>query len=166
MRYKRRLLGDSNVALIKVSTLSSFTQGVPNNPVNEIKKEHHLQILIISIFLVALVALVLAISWVSVHRNHIGTYIISGNRNVEMIDDVGLRTFTYVELAQATNEFEKELKEKHVAFLSKNKIILVVKRLEKELARMREFQTEMKVIVKIYYCNLVRLLGYCFEGSK
>ncbi|CAA2986123.1 G-type lectin S-receptor-like serine threonine-kinase LECRK3 [Olea europaea subsp. europaea] len=172
LRYGRRLQGDSNVALIKVGTRSSFTQGVPNNSVNEVVKKRRLDnFLIISISLVALAALILAISWVYVHQNHVGTYMISNNRNVEMIDDVGLRAFTYAELVQATNEFKEELGRGasgtvYKGILSNNETIVAVKRLEKELAGMREFQTEMKVIGKTYHRNLVRLLGYCFEGSE
>ncbi|CAI9777580.1 unnamed protein product [Fraxinus pennsylvanica] len=98
LRYGRRLQGDSNVALVKVSTRSSFTQGVPNNSDNEMKKERHLDIFIIGTSLVALAALILAISWVYVHRKHVGTFMISNDENVEMIDDVGLRAFTYAEL--------------------------------------------------------------------
>lgn len=171
LRYGRRDQGDSYIALVKVSTRSSFTQGVPNNSANEIKKVCRLDILIIGISLVALAALILAISWVYVHRNHVGTYMVSNNRNVEMIDDVGLRAFTYAELVQATNEFKEELGRGasgtvYKGILSNDKIIVAVKRLEKELAGMREFQTEMKVIGKTYHRNLVRLIGYCHEGSK
>ncbi|CAA2978669.1 G-type lectin S-receptor-like serine threonine-kinase LECRK3 [Olea europaea subsp. europaea] len=146
LRYGRRLQGDSNVALIKVGTRSFFTQGVPNNSVNEVVKKRRLDnFFIIRISLVALAALILAISWVYVHRNHVGNYMISNKRNVEMIDDVGLRAFTYAELVQATNEFEEELGRGasgivYKGILSNNEIIVAAKRLEKELAGMREFK--------------------------
>ncbi|KAG6404373.1 hypothetical protein SASPL_136619 [Salvia splendens] len=45
--------------------------------------------------------------------------------------------------------------------------MVAVKRLEKEFAHGEiEFQTELKTIGKMYHRNLVRLLGYCFDGDN
>ncbi|KAL2528161.1 receptor-like protein kinase 1 [Forsythia ovata] len=174
LRYGRRLPSDSNIALIKVSTTEQSTQGVLGNSGIEIKKELRLDILIITISLFALAALILAITGIYVHRNHVGRYkkISSKYGNVELIEDVGLRAFTYGELVQATDDFKEELGRGasgtvYKGILMNNGNIVAVKRLEKEMAEgEKEFQTEMKVIGKTYHRNLVRLLGYCLEGSK
>ncbi|KAL2504622.1 receptor-like protein kinase 1 [Abeliophyllum distichum] len=173
LRYGRRLQSNSNIALIKVSTTEPSTQGDLGNSGMEIKKELRLDILIISISLFALAVLILAISGIYVHRNHVGRYKkISKYGNVELIEDVGLRAFTYGELVQATDDFKEELGRGasgtvYKGILTNNGNIVAVKRLEKEMAEgEKEFQTEMKVIGKTYHRNLVRLLGYCLEGSK
>ncbi|KAL2528160.1 receptor-like protein kinase 1 [Forsythia ovata] len=172
LRYGRRSPTDSNIALIKVSTTEPSTQGVLGNSGIEIKKELRLDILIISISLFALAALILVISGIYVHRNHVGRYKkISKYGNVEMIEDVGLRAFTYGELVQATDDFKEELGRGasgtvYKGNLTNNGNIVAVKRLEKEMAEgEKEFQTEIKVIGKTYHRNLVQLLGYCLEGS-
>ncbi|CAA2978069.1 G-type lectin S-receptor-like serine threonine-kinase LECRK3 [Olea europaea subsp. europaea] len=67
LRYGRRFQNSSDVALIKVSTTSK--KGVLGDPGQEIKKEIRLDILIISISLVALSALILLITGIYVHRN-------------------------------------------------------------------------------------------------
>ncbi|CAA2979404.1 G-type lectin S-receptor-like serine threonine-kinase LECRK3 [Olea europaea subsp. europaea] len=169
LRYGRRSPSNSSVALIKVSkSTPSSTEGVLGNSGKEIR----LDILIVSISLVALAALILAFSGIYVHRNRVGRYKILKLGNVELIEDVGLREFTYEELVQATNEFKEELGRGASAtvykgILSNNRNVVAVKRLEKELVGgEKEFQTEMKVIGKTYHRNLVRLLGYCLEGSK
>ncbi|KAL2528098.1 receptor-like protein kinase 1 [Forsythia ovata] len=172
LRYGRRLQSDSNIALIKVSTTEPSTQGVSGNSAIGIKKEIRLDILIISISLFALAALILTITGIYVHRNHVGRYKkISEYGNVELIEDVGLRAFTYGELVQATDDFKEELGRGasgtvYKGNLTNNGNIVAVKRLEKEMAEgEKEFQTEIKVIGKTYHRNLVRLLGYCLEGS-
>ena len=51
--------------------------------------------------------------------------------------------------------------------LHKGRKLIAVKRLHKLVDEgEREFQAEMKAIGKTHHKNLVRLLGYCAEGSK
>ncbi|KAL7218074.1 hypothetical protein ACSBR2_011362 [Camellia fascicularis] len=51
--------------------------------------------------------------------------------------------------------------------LYKEKKLIAVKRLEKGVEEgEREFQAEMRAIGRRHHRNLVRLLGYCIEGSK
>ncbi|CAI9777587.1 unnamed protein product [Fraxinus pennsylvanica] len=67
LRYGRRFQNSSDVALIKVSTTT--TRGVLGDSDREIKKEIRLDVLIISISLVALAALILTITGIYVHKN-------------------------------------------------------------------------------------------------
>ncbi|KAL7237989.1 hypothetical protein ACSBR2_004148 [Camellia fascicularis] len=79
---------------------------------------------------------------------------------------------TDCELKNETNGFKAELrkgsfKAVYKGTLYKGKTLIVVKRLEKVVEEgEREFQAEMRVIGRRHHRNLVRLLGYCIEGSK
>ncbi|XP_071913923.1 G-type lectin S-receptor-like serine/threonine-protein kinase LECRK4 [Coffea arabica] len=81
--------------------------------------------------------------------------------------------FTYNELKRATNGFkkEKELGKGSFGAVYKgtfdNRSFVAVKRLEKVVEEgEREFKAEMRVIGRARHKNLVRLLGFCAEGSK
>ncbi|CAA2966839.1 G-type lectin S-receptor-like serine threonine-kinase LECRK3 [Olea europaea subsp. europaea] len=170
LRFGRRVRSNPIVALIKVNTTVQSTQGVSSDSGKEIQKVIRSDVLIISISLFALEALILAISRIYVHRNHVGRY--KKISDVELIEGVGLRAFTYPELVEATNEFKEELGRGvsgtvYKGILSNNRSIVAVTRLDKESEKgEKEFETEMKVIGKTYHRNLVRLLGYCREGAK
>ncbi|XP_022895467.1 G-type lectin S-receptor-like serine/threonine-protein kinase LECRK3 [Olea europaea var. sylvestris] len=170
LRFGRRVRSNPIVALIKVNTITQSTRGASSDSGKEIKKVIRLDVLIISISLFALATLILAISGIYIHRNHVGRY--KKISHVELIEGVGLRAFTYPELLEATNEFKEELGRGasgtvYKGILSDNRSIVAVKRLDKELEEgEKEFETEMKVIGKTHHRNLVKLLGYCHEGAN
>ncbi|PHT65497.1 hypothetical protein T459_29922 [Capsicum annuum] len=97
---------------------------------------------------------------------------IQENRNVQLCEDVAPRAFSYAELEKATNGFKEGLGRGAVgtvfkALLVEDQKVIVVKRLDKELvAGETEFQTEIKIIGRTHHRNLVRLLGYCLDGSR
>ncbi|KAL2323828.1 hypothetical protein Fmac_022886 [Flemingia macrophylla] len=80
-----------------------------------------------------------------------------------------LRSFTFGELAQATNNFKEELGRGSCGIVFKGTTDLVtiaVKKLDKVLKDSdKEFKTEVNVIGQTHHKNLVRLLGYCDEGE-
>jgi serine/threonine protein kinase len=86
-------------------------------------------------------------------------------------DDFAPRSFTYSELEKVTDGFREEIGRGAFGSVFKGALwngqkAVAVKRLEKVLAEgEREFQTEMKVIGRTHHRNLVRLLGYCHDGS-
>ncbi|KAK2411650.1 G-type lectin S-receptor serine/threonine-protein kinase LECRK3 [Trifolium repens] len=90
----------------------------------------------------------------------------------EMNEDLALRRFTYNELRTATNHFKEELGKGsfgkvYKGALNKGKRLIAVKRLEKLVEEgEREFQAEVRSIGKTHHRNLVKLLGFCVEGSK
>ena len=105
---------------------------------------------------------VLASSCVLVYR-----YRVSG-----FAEDLTLRSFSYEELKDASNNFTDEIGKGSCGtvfkgVLSNGNRIVAIKRLAKVVTEgEREFQNEMKTIGKTHHKNLVQLLGFCHEGAK
>ncbi|KAK4265178.1 hypothetical protein QN277_026264 [Acacia crassicarpa] len=103
--------------------------------------------------------------------------VLSYRRLLEMGDlglsqGITLRVFSYNELKKATNGFKQEVGKGsfgsvYKGTLLKGRRLIAVKRLHRLIEEgEREFQAEMQAIGKTHHKNLVRLLGYCAEGSK
>ena len=160
---------DSNatLAFIKVRTPTPSSDGT-------VTKKEGLDILIIIVSLAAFAFIVLAISGIAIYRSRIfaNENILNTGNIVLSDEDVGLRSFTYIELEKITDGFKDELGRGSFGIVYKGTIengqkIVAVKRLERLLVdREREFQTEMKVIGRIHHKNLIRLLGYCHDGPN
>ncbi|KAH0713539.1 hypothetical protein KY289_009498 [Solanum tuberosum] len=174
LRYGRRDLRNSNLALVKVGTNFIPNEGVPNQTIEETKgKKLRIDILIAGITLAVFALLVLGISGFLIHRNHVWTYRkIQDSRSVQLCEDVAPRAFSYAELEQATSGFKEALGmgafgTVFKGILAEDQKVIAVKRLDKELVEGEtEFQTEIKIIGRTHHRNLVRLLGYCLEGSR
>jgi tRNA A-37 threonylcarbamoyl transferase component Bud32 len=170
LRYGRRQLSDTDTALVKVST--STPTSTPNrNMSKDNKKELRVDILIICASFVAFGCMMLVISGIVFYKNHSRYRKLSCDGNVELSDDFAPRSFTYSELEKVTDGFREEIGRGAFGSVFKGALwngqkAVAVKRLEKVLAEgEREFQTEMKVIGRTHHRNLVRLLGYCHDGS-
>uniref|UniRef100_A0A2N9IER8 non-specific serine/threonine protein kinase n=1 Tax=Fagus sylvatica TaxID=28930 RepID=A0A2N9IER8_FAGSY len=107
LRFGRRLQSDSNVALIKVGISTPTLDRIGPK---ESKKEVRVDILIISVSLVAFAFIVLVISGIVMYRYRVWEYgMISNNGNIVLSEDVSLRSFTYAELEKVTDGFKEEL---------------------------------------------------------
>ncbi|KAK4708172.1 hypothetical protein R3W88_029097 [Solanum pinnatisectum] len=174
MRYGRRDLGNPNLVLVKVGTNFIPNEGVPYQTIEETKgKKLRIDILIAGITLAVFALLVLGISGFLIHRNHVWTYRKpQENRSVQLCEDVAPRAFSYAELEQATSGFKEALGRGAFGtifkgILAEDQKVIAVKRLDKELVEGEtEFQTEIKIIGRKHHRNLVRLIGYCLEGSR
>ncbi|XVE78826.1 hypothetical protein DITRI_Ditri14bG0009200 [Diplodiscus trichospermus] len=91
--------------------------------------------------------------------------------------ETNLRLFTYVELAEATNDFMEELGRGAFGIVYKgtmrmgasdSRTDVAVKKLDRSMIRdvHKEFKTEINVIGGTHHKNLVRLLGFCEEGEQ
>lgn len=79
--------------------------------------------------------------------------------------------FTYDELEEATNNFQTLIGSGGFGSVYKgqlpDKTLIAVKKITNiGLAGKKEFCTEIAVIGKIHHINLVKLIGYCAEGSN
>ncbi|KAJ9704002.1 hypothetical protein PVL29_005333 [Vitis rotundifolia] len=94
------------------------------------------------------------------------------NGKWSMAEDLALRSFSYKELRRATKDFKDKLGKGsfgtvYMGALYNGKKLVAVKRLEKMVEDgEKEFQAEVRAIGRTHHKNLVRLLGYCTEGSK
>ena len=91
---------------------------------------------------------------------------------MEFAENFTLHSFSYNELANATDGFKEVLGEGsfgsvYKGYVSEANKTIVVKRLEKFLEEgEREFQAEITAIGRTHRRNLVQLLGFCIEGSR
>ncbi|MFQ6638660.1 hypothetical protein Gotur_015686 [Gossypium turneri] len=92
----------------------------------------------------------------------------------EVAVETNLRTFTYKELENATNEFKEELGRGSFGIVYKGTLPtsyvsqVAVKRLNTVVHdhAEKEFKTEVHVIGQTHHRNLVRLLGFCDDGDN
>ncbi|XP_060184108.1 G-type lectin S-receptor-like serine/threonine-protein kinase LECRK3 [Lycium barbarum] len=173
LRFGRRDMTTSNLALIKVGRNVVAEEGLPYQIEETKGKNLGINILIASITLAGFALLVVGISGFFIHRNHVWTYKkIQDSRNVQLCEGVAPRALSYAELEQATAGFKEELGRGAFGtvfkgILGEDQKVVAVKRLERELVDGEaEFQTEMKIIGKTHHRNLVRLLGYSQDGSR
>ncbi|KAK2987459.1 hypothetical protein RJ640_022528 [Escallonia rubra] len=175
LSYGRSSPGSYSFAFFKVGVPENIRKGVPADRPSKkpSKKKLTVEILIIGVSLVAFAFLVLAISGALIYRSNAWTHKMISNRgNIELNEDLAPRAFTYSELEEVTNSFKEEIGRGSFGAVYKgtiqnNQKVVAVKRLEKVLAEgEREFQSEMKVIGRTHHRNLVRLYGYCLEGTK
>ncbi|XP_049380343.1 G-type lectin S-receptor-like serine/threonine-protein kinase LECRK3 [Solanum stenotomum] len=174
LRYARRDLRNSNLALVKVGINVLANKELPDQKVEETKgKKLRIDILIATITSTVFALLVLGISGFLIHRIHVWTCRkIQESRSVQLCEDVAPRAFSYAELEQATSGFKEALGRGAFGtvfkgILAEGQKVIAVKRLDKELVEGEtEFQTEIKIIGKTHHRNLVCLLGYCLEGSR
>ncbi|XP_050870686.1 G-type lectin S-receptor-like serine/threonine-protein kinase LECRK1 [Lathyrus oleraceus] len=184
LRYVRRTHEDdkSTTAFLKVGknsienwkwndTLSPLQPSPPPIKTTSNKAVVHI-IVVTSIFTVLLVSAVV-ISCHYIYKIRVLRYKrLTDTGNIGLNEDVALRRFSYIELKRATNQFKEELGKGsfgsvYKGTLNKGKRLIAVKRLEKVVEEgEREFQAEVRSIGKTHHRNLVRLLGFCVEGSK
>ncbi|KAF6174193.1 hypothetical protein GIB67_033725 [Kingdonia uniflora] len=172
LRFGRRVINSESTALIKVGNRRFTTTNEPE-PNKQGKKvlSHEILITIVVIAIVAFI--VLMVSGVLIYRYRVWVYHqLPDTGRIGLNEEITLQSFTYLELEKATNGFREEVGRGSFGTVFKGVIsngerIIAVKRLERVVDEgEREFRTEMRVIGRTHHKNLVRLLGYCHEGSN
>ncbi|KAL3721511.1 hypothetical protein ACJRO7_033931 [Eucalyptus globulus] len=152
LRYGRILITDATSGLIKVGIVK------PVNASQNKKEITRMGILFLGLSLLAFGFVMMAISLVIICKNNVWT------------KDQAPRLFTYAELELVTDSFKEQIGRGAFGTVYKGVIgqkMVAVKRLHKSLAEgEREFQTEVEVIGRTHHRNVVRLLGYCMEGTN
>ncbi|XP_050208074.1 G-type lectin S-receptor-like serine/threonine-protein kinase LECRK3 [Mercurialis annua] len=155
----------SGATFIKTSNGSLATKIEANNQ----KKE---AVLITSIVISAFSFSALTICGIAFCRYRIWNYKKIYNQVTdELSEDIVLRSFTYDEMKEATDNFKTEIGRGGFGTVFRGVIsngnIVAIKRLQKVMAEgEREFRNEMNVIARTHHKNLVRLLGYCHDETN
>ncbi|CAL9088438.1 unnamed protein product [Musa acuminata var. zebrina] len=90
-----------------------------------------------------------------------------------ILSALSLQPFTYNELKEASDGFREELGRGGSSVVYKGflqdeaRTCVAIKKLDKVFPEtQKEFMNEVETIAKTYHKNLVRLLGFCYEGAE
>ncbi|KAL1173737.1 hypothetical protein V6Z11_A05G432200 [Gossypium hirsutum] len=176
LRYGRRDLSNSNIALIKVGIYSSINE--PRKHADEPKDGNgkvHTDILIIGLSLIGFAIMVLVISGALILCSRVFRYKrFSTDSNIRLCEIVAPISFSFAEIVAMTDNFQEEIGKGSFGTVFKGTVMLngltkvvAVKRLDNISNQgEREFQNEMRIIGRTHHRNLVRLLGYCHDGAN
>ncbi|GMP51663.1 hypothetical protein CsSME_00017807 [Camellia sinensis var. sinensis] len=179
MYVRRNVLGASSklMAIFKVRIIKSEKPTIPPTPtpiliLGKSRKEVML-ILLVTMGLLSSSCAALSISGTYIYKFRVLKYKrLLQYGNLSISEELTLHLFSYSELRKATNGFKEELGKGsfgavYKGTLCRGKRLIAVKRLQKVVEEgEREFQAEMRAIGTKHHRNLVRLLGYCIDGSK
>ncbi|XP_059431470.1 G-type lectin S-receptor-like serine/threonine-protein kinase LECRK1 [Corylus avellana] len=177
LRYSRASKNISAMAFFKVIKENIKAPPIPLPP--EIfgpkieRKRGLILILAITLGSISCLCFMFAIYTLFRYRHQVYRYrSLSENTNLGLIEEFTLRSFSYNELEQATDGFKEELGKGTFGVVYKGTIpggnkTIAVKRLEKFVEEgQRAFRAEITAIARTHHRNLVRLLGFCMEGSR
>ncbi|XP_034227573.1 G-type lectin S-receptor-like serine/threonine-protein kinase LECRK3 [Prunus dulcis] len=153
--------------LVKIGIESSGTKTVSKGR----NKQLQTDIIISSVAMLTFSLIILAITGVVIYRYRVLGYKKIHSANGWFFEDVTLRSYTYVELEKATKGFTDEVGKGAFGTvykgISNGRRVVAIKKLEKVVGEgEREFQNEVNAIGRTHHKNLVKLLGYCHDGSN
>ncbi|GMN58328.1 hypothetical protein TIFTF001_027433 [Ficus carica] len=176
LRFGKRSGDESVLTLVKVGdNLTVSTKGSND------EEGQRMDILIIGVSFIAFASLLLVLSVLLVRgkfqhfrfcKEALPSELDEGNYLMVNQEEITLRSFSYRVLELATNGFVEQLGRGAFGTVFKGTLpngqrAIAVKRLEKLVAEGEaEFRNEMRSIGRIHHRNLLRLLGYCHEGSN
>ncbi|XP_065634846.1 probable LRR receptor-like serine/threonine-protein kinase At1g06840 isoform X1 [Quercus suber] len=109
-------------------------------------------------------------------RMHVGNYHSLSRRHHSStcsIKIVGLKDFTYREMAVATNNFDKSTQvgeggygKVYKGILADGTVVAIKRAKEGSLQGVKEFLTEIEFLSRLHHQNLVSLIGYCDEEGE
>lgn len=171
-----------SVALLKIpSSTTAIISPPTSNEINVHKsnvvfdnKRNLIMILAFTLGSVSLICLIFAVSIFFTYRRQVNRYaVLSESEKLGFTEECSLRSFSLDELAKATGGFSEEIGRGSFGAVYKGTIgdnnrSIAVKRLEERITDEgeREFQAEITAIARTHHRNLVKLIGFCIEGSK
>ncbi|OIV99913.1 hypothetical protein TanjilG_26251 [Lupinus angustifolius] len=174
IRYGRRLQNASGIALFKVpseNVISASSQKQPKLLVDN--KKRLIIVLASSLGSVLLFCLAFAVFIFFTYRRQVCRYTsLSESANLGFTGECSLRSFSFDELVQSTGSFIEEIGRGSFGAVYKGTIgdsntRIAVKRLEVIVDEgEREFRAEITAIARTHHRNLVKLIGFCIDGSK
>ncbi|XP_050365459.1 G-type lectin S-receptor-like serine/threonine-protein kinase LECRK3 [Argentina anserina] len=125
-------------------------------------------IFICSISTLTFSLVIMALTGVVIHRYRDDRKV-SDSADEGLIEDVTLRSYRYSELQKATKGFTNQVGKGAFGTVFKGVIggrVVAIKQLENVVDEEREFRNEMNAIGRTHHKNLVKLLGYCHDGTS
>ncbi|KAF4377011.1 hypothetical protein G4B88_027650 [Cannabis sativa] len=161
--------------IVKVPNNGGGDYGTNSNmPLKKGHKRKNITVFVLVCIIIALTILLFSLFFL--YRKQFKSYKNVPNEKTLIVHDIlALRSFSLRELEISTSGFIHKLGRGSFGTVFKGTINLpngeraiAVKRLEKVVAAEGEieFQNEMKTIGRTHHRNLLRLLGYCHEGSN
>ncbi|GLJ51357.1 hypothetical protein SUGI_1092010 [Cryptomeria japonica] len=144
--------------------LSVASSELPHSTSERSSKGHVLLILLPSTIIFAAVLALLLAAFFLLKRRRLQ------QKSVEDDLPISLKAFTYKELRIATENFKHTLGSGAFGSVLKGTLpdstLVAVKRLEGSARAEKQFRAEIDTIGRIQHLNLVRLYGFCVEGSR
>ncbi|KAF8376741.1 hypothetical protein HHK36_004221 [Tetracentron sinense] len=177
MRFGKKKAIVATRTFVKIRSRSSSADPPPGGVVviNKITKRLGKEFLIAGLVLATFSMIIFVFSGYLIYTYKIWSskFISKQSSPSDFDEEINLRSFAYNELVEATDNFKEELGKGASGRVYKGSLPnnegreIAVKKLEKVMEEgEREFQNEMKVIGRTHHKNLVRLLGFCSEGSN
>ncbi|XP_044480000.1 G-type lectin S-receptor-like serine/threonine-protein kinase LECRK3 [Mangifera indica] len=136
-------------------------------------KRKLISILAASLSSITFLCFIIAISSFFMYKLRVKRYRkLQGNSNLDSTQEFSLQSFSYNELDKATDGFKDELLRDwfgavYRGYMFNGKKKISVKRLEDPTEEgEKKFREEMATIRQTHHRNLVRLLGFCLDGSR
>ncbi|TKY54865.1 putative receptor protein kinase ZmPK1 [Spatholobus suberectus] len=177
LTYGRKVQNASNVAFFKM--LSGIVLSpTPNNSKPKPKvavdnKTSLIMILAFTLGFISLLSLVFAVSIFFTYKRKVYRYsTLSTSENLRFAEDCSLRSFSFDELVKSTRGFTEEIGRGSFGAVYRgitgdSNRSIAVKRLERIVDEgEREFRTEITAIARTHHRNLVKLIGFCINGSR
>ncbi|KAK2357843.1 G-type lectin S-receptor serine/threonine-protein kinase LECRK1 [Trifolium repens] len=177
-----RVQNDSSTVSVTLLKIPSSTIAIISPPTsNDTKpkgvvdnKRSLIMTLSLTLGVVSLICLAFALSIFFAYRRQVNRYLkLSESEKLDFTEECSLRSFSFEELAKSTGEFSEEIGRGSFGAVYKGKIgnnnrSIAVKKLEEKIddEGEREFQAEITAIARTHHRNLVKLIGFCIEGSK
>ncbi|MED6179885.1 hypothetical protein PIB30_004940 [Stylosanthes scabra] len=180
LRYGRKAPNESDtgMALFKVPSgyviRGNTTTSSPKNP-NAIVNNRKGLILILASTLgsISFLCVLFVVSIFFTYRSQVHRFTkLSASSNLGFTEECSLRSFSFDELVKATSGFTEEVGRGsfgavYRGTIGENNRRIAVKRMEKIADEgEREFRAEITAIARTHHRNLVKLLGFCIEGSR
>ncbi|KAJ0098267.1 hypothetical protein Patl1_27788 [Pistacia atlantica] len=136
-------------------------------------KKKLITILAATLSSITFLCFVIAISSFLVYKIRVNRYRkLPGNSSLDPTEVFSLKSFSYNELDKATDGFKDELRRDwfgavYRGYISNGKKMIAAKRLENLMEEgEKKFREEMATVRQTHHRNLLRLLGFCQEGSR
>lgn len=178
-----RIQNDSTVALLKIPSGIVITRIPPTSNNTDVpvpkpmvvvdNKRSLIMILAFTLGCISLFCLVIAVSIFFTYRRQVSRYkTLSASENLGFTEECSLRSFSFDELARSTGRFTEEIGKGPFGAVYKGTIgdsnrMVAVKKLERIADDgEREFRAEITAIARTHHRNLVKLIGFCVDGSR